>query len=351
MARLLRLFLHLSRYVRSMGVASCQENVGITRKEGTFKMRNRDLGRRQFLRGSTAAVAGVMLIPPAQFGTALIPQGQSGTVRPPARSAVRTGITGATVAPGVYGVTDWLQGAKIFDSYIGLPLAVTVQKIFLLEGQFYTDPLPSHITSLASAGCQFIICVYPSRTKDDSAKLAAFLRLLNSKGIVYQAALVNEWNCANKFADARAYLDYWAHYAPVVKAAGVRVSSMVCASSEPAAYAKIQPGFPTNPLPDAYWIDYYATGYRFNVRLDRAGGLLDQAQSHGVKAGIAEFGWSAGGNVTMNTWNEYCPYLAHLAPRLPLGCVYWGCRGHDIVKGPDDPKVPGILQVVSSQSR
>jgi hypothetical protein len=302
------------------------------------KIADQDLSRRRFLRGSSAAVAGALLLP----------HGQPGTVSRPAARTVSAEVTGATVTPGAYGITSWLQAAKRFDSYVGLPLATTIQKIFLTEGQFYTDPLPAHITSLAGAGCEFIVCVYPSRSTDDSARLATFLQLLNSNGIVYQAALVNEWNCKTKFADAQHYLDYWNHYAPVVQAAGVPLCNLVCASSNKTAYVKIQPGFPVNPLPDRYWIDYYAEGYRWNVRLDTPGGLLDQADSLGVPVGIAEFGLTAGAPPPMSAWDAFCPYLASLAPRLPLGCLYWGSAGGDIVTGPSDPKVPGIQQVIGA---
>jgi hypothetical protein len=312
-------------------------------------MRDQGQSRRHFLLGSSTAVAGALLMP----------RGRSGTVPRPARgaaSAAVTGtmvstITGATVSPSGYGITGWVQAAKMFDSYVGLPLATTIQKIYMTEGVYYTDPLPVRITSLARAGCQFIVCVYPSTTTDDSANLATFLQLLNSNGIVYQAALVNEWNGANKFADAEDYLNYWSLYAPVVQAAGVPLCNLVVASSRKAAYAKIQAGFPVNPLPDRYWIDYYATGYRWNVRLDTPGGLLDQAESLGVPVGIAEFGRIAQGAAPMSVWHEYCPYLTSLAPRLPLGCLYWegyDAAKQDVVTGPTDPKVPGIQQVIGA---
>jgi hypothetical protein len=218
----------------------------------------------------------------------------------------------------------------------------------MLEGQYYTDPLPARIRELASVGCRFIVCVFPSRSTDQSSQLRDFLRLLKSSGIVFQAALVNEWNAKDKFTP-RAYLDYWRHYAPVVKAAGVSVASLVLASSNKAQFAKIEPGFPTNPLPDAYWIDYYATAYPWNVRLDAAGGLLQQAESYGVPVGIAEFGWSAtGSSPTMAQWQAYCSYLAGLASRLPLGCLYFGSGSVNAVTSAQDPKIPGIRQVVSA---
>lgn len=304
------------------------------------------LSRRKFLLGASAAVVGALLVP----------RGASGRVSRSGRAvagSIPAPITGATVNPSAYLMSNWVKTASKFDSYVGYPLATTIQKIYMPEGTYYTKSLATRITQLASVGCQFIVCVYPSTTTDESSQLSDFLQLLNGKGIVYQAALVNEWNAKDKFATPQAYLDYWSQYAPVVKAAGVPLANLVCASSNKAALAMIEPGFPTDPLPDVYWIDYYATAYSFNVRLDASGGLLDQAESYGVPAGVAEFGWSAtGGSPTMEQWNGYCTYLAGLASRqpsrLPLGCLYWGCQGGDVVTSASDPKVPGIQQVVSA---
>jgi hypothetical protein len=331
-----------------------------------MKMRDQDLSRRRLMLGSSAVVAGALLLPggrPGRMPRFAAAEGGGGPLLPPGGQPAKlprtaafraAGVVGATVSPLAYRIPYslnwWVDAAHRFDSYVGLRLATGIQKIYLTEGEFYTDPLPNHITSLARAGCQFIICVYPSRTTDQRAKLARFLRLLNRRGIVYQVALVNEWNAAGTFASARAYLRYWRHYAPVVKAARVPLCNLVLASSDKAVYAKLLRGFPVNPLPDRYWIDYYATGFRWKVRLDRPGGLLDLAHSHGVPAGIAEFGIGANGVAPLSVWDEFCHYLAGLAPRLPLGRVYWGSVNHgrqDVVTGPNDPKVPGIRRVMA----
>lgn len=320
-------------------------------------MSDQDLSRRTFLLGSSAAVVGALLGPRSASGMASRPwlssRGLSGTVsraRPAEAGSIPARITGATVNPSVYGMSNWVKGAKTFDGYVGYQLATRIQKIYMQEGQYYSDPLPARIRQLAAVGCRFIVCVYPSRTTDESSQLSNFLHLLNRHGIVYQAALVNEWNTKDRFTP-QAYLDYWRHYAPVVKAAGVSVADMVCASSNKAAFAKIEPGFPTHPRPDAYWIDFYATGYGYHVRLAASGGLLGQAEKHGVRVGIGEFGWSATGGSPIggwSTWNEYCSYLARLAPRLPLGCLYWGAKGGDVVPSAHDPKIPGIRRVISA---
>jgi TAT (twin-arginine translocation) pathway signal sequence len=292
-------------------------------------MRDQALSRRGFLQGSAAVAAGTLL---------------AGAL--PRRAAAGTAVTGATVNPHAYSLSSWPKAANLFDSYVGLPLAVTVQKNYLTEGS-YPNPLPVQIASLAKLGCQFIVCVYPSRTADDSASLAAFLQQLNASGISYRAALVNEWNSGTKFAAPADWLAYWGKYAPVIKAAGVPACALVCATSNKSNFAKIQPGFPASPLPDQYWIDYYGEAYRYNVRID---GLLDQAASYGVPAGIGEFGYAVSGGTTMTMalWQAYCGYLAGLAPRLALGCVYWGSAGHDIVTGTADPKVAGIQQVMQA---
>jgi hypothetical protein len=307
-----------------------------------MEMRDLDLSRRQFLWGSSAAIA----------AAPLMLHGRPGTVSRRAPHAVATKITGATVSPAAYGITGWVQAAKKFDSYVGLPLATTIQKIYMTEGQYFTNPLPVRISALAKVGCQFIICVFPSRSTDESTKLANFLHLLNSKGIVYEVALVNEWNAKDKFATPQAYHQYWRHYAPVVKAAGVPLCNLVVVTSNKTNYAKIQPGFPRSPLPDRYWLDYYATAYQFGLRLDAPGGLLDQAEHLGVPAGIAEFGIGAQGTAPLSVWNnKFCPYLVGLAPRLPLGGLYWGSVNHsrqNVVTGPNDPKVPGIQKVIGA---
>jgi hypothetical protein len=317
-----------------------------------MRMLGQDLSRRRFLLGSSAATAGALLASrdPSGAGRPLSPGAQSGTaIRAMLAATTPAMITGATVNPKVYHLSNWVEGAHIFDSYVGYPLAKTIQKIYMLEGQFYKEPLPDKITGLASVGCQFIVCVYPSRTTDQSSELTTFLKLLTSKGIVYQVALTNEWNTKNKFPTPQDYLKYWKHYAPVVQAAGVPLCTLVCATSNKPRYAKIEPGFPTDPLPDRYWIDYYGTAYRFKIRL---GGLIDQAEGYGVPSGIAEFGWSAGdGSLTMEEWDKYCPYLARHAPRLKLGCLYWGdpgADGQDAVTSADDPKIPGIQHVISA---
>lgn len=297
-------------------------------------MREQVFSRRGFLQGSSAIAAGAVLTPRGLLsaGSRLAPRASAPLV------------TGATVNPSVYHLSDWAKAAKVFDSYVGLPLAAKIQKIYLKEGEYLTNPLPSHITSLARIGCQFIICFKPSRTTDDTAKLAKCMQFLNQKGIVYRAVICQEWNTRGKFTPQE-YKSYWRKYAPVVKNHGVPACYLVCASSTKAAFNKIEPGFPTSPLPDQYWIDYYGEAYRFNVRI---GGLLDQADSLGVPAGIAEFGYAVAFPKTMSwaMWEKYVPYLAGLAPRMPLGCLYFGCRDLNTVTSASDRKIPGIQHVI-----
>ena len=299
------------------------------------RLSSEGVSRRGFLCGSAAVTAGALLAPGVLS-------------RSPASAATR--ITGATVNPHAYGISKWVKAANLFDSYVGEgPLAKTIQKIYLSEGSYPSNPFPPGMTGLAKVGCQFIVCVFPSRTTDESAKLAAYLQLLTSAGFKYRVALVNEWNAHGRFAPEQ-YLAYWSQYAPVIKAAGVPLCVLVCASSNKNAYNKIQPGFPTSPMPDQYWIDYYGEAYSYKVRLDTSGGLLDQADSLGVPVGIGESGYAVTGalHMTMEIFNKYCAYLAGLAPRLQLGGLYWGSKGHDIITSASDPKLPGIQQYIQA---
>jgi hypothetical protein len=134
----------------------------------------------------------------------------------------------------------------------------------------------------------------------------------------------------------------------VIKASGLPLCVLPLAAGPRTKFHLIKPGFPTHPLPDRYWIDYYANAYLWNIRLD---GLLRQAADFGVPAGIAEFGRGANGSAPLHIWAEYCSYLVGLMPRLRLGCLYWGSKvhpgqGQNVVRGPDDPKVPGIRRVM-----
>jgi hypothetical protein len=295
-----------------------------------------DPTRRAFL-GGAAGVAVTAVLPPSRVRSA---------------RAVGTGLAGATVKPAAYGQTNALTAARIANNLIGLPLATTFQKLYRPEGVLGTKPT-GEMKQLASAGCQFILSVKPSRTlsSGQQSALAAFLAALNQAGIVYRVVLWSEMD-DQAFTSQQQWQAYWSFYAPVVTAAGVLCGYDPGCNLN--ALPKAVAWFPSNPAPDELWIDYYATAFESGARIDA---LIAEAQAAGVHAGLAEWGWEGNllaNQMTMPWWNAYCNYLIHLAEggKLPLGASYYdsvrlGIRSN-IIDSSSDPRIPGIRNVCSA---
>jgi hypothetical protein len=299
------------------------------------------LSRREFL-GGAAGVTAAIVAPPLSARPA--------AGAPRSRAAI-TPLAGATVSPGAYHVSDNVQAAKIFDGYVGLPLGTTLQKIYLGHGSF-PEPPPSKLTSLAKAGCQFLISVEPDlkMTSSEQNRLKSWLALLTSMAISYRVVLYSEANNL-AFATQAEWLAYWDFYAPVIKDAGVACCYDPGCNSK--SLLRAESYFPVDPAPDELWMDFYGTSFRAGTRIDN---LIAQARSAGISAGLAEWGWHAGNGtyppMTLPWWNAYCAYLVNLAGQgsLSLGGVYFDASGNssttiDIISSSSDPRIPGIQSV------
>ena len=154
------------------------------------------LSRRGFL-GGTASVALAAALPMSSF----LSRGK--------RLAPAAPVTGASVTPRAYGVTNYLTAAKIADGFFGLPLATTIEKIYFKVGQFGSAP-PSKMTQLAAGGCQFIVSIKPSRlrTSHEQSVLAAWLTMMNNSGLNYRVVLWSEFNDM-AFSTQTEWLAYW----------------------------------------------------------------------------------------------------------------------------------------------
>jgi hypothetical protein len=291
--------------------------------------------RRAFL-GGAAGVAVAAVLPSSARST----------------RAAATALTGATVKPQAYGQTNALTAARIANGFIGLPLATTFQKLYRPEGVFGTKPT-GEMNQLASAGCQFVLSVKPSRTLSGSQQsaMATFLDALNRAGITYRVVLWSEMDDM-AFTSQQQWQAYWSFYAPVVKAAGVKCGYDPGCNLN--ALPKAVAWFPSNPAPDELWIDYYATAFESGARIDA---LIAEASAAGVQAGLAEWGWEGNllaNQMTMPWWNAYCNYLIHLAQqgKFPLGASYYdserlGIRSN-IIDSASDPRVPMIHNVCNA---
>jgi hypothetical protein len=304
------------------------------------------LSRREFL-GGAAGVAAIAALP----ASAAIP---SRHASPRARrSAAVTPAFGATVDLASYTSKNYLDAANTFDGLVGLPMATTIQKVYMGHGEFPPHP-PLKMTQLAKAGCEFLVSIEPSRNMvaSEQALLAKWLTMMNNSGIPYRVVLYSESN-DKAFKTAPEWFAYWSYYAPVVKDAGA-VLAYNCGCGFK-ALPRAEAYFPSNPTPDELWMDFYATSFRGGSRLDTLIGLADNA---GIPAGVAEWDWSAGNLIftpmTLPWWNAYCEYIVSLASagRLPLGAIFFNAVAKggfaDVISSASDPRIPGIHRVAQA---
>jgi hypothetical protein len=294
------------------------------------------LSRREFLGGAAGLAAAVTLLPSGSSAAAVTPAAAP--------------LAGATVDLQSYGVTNYVKAANILDGYVGIPLATTIQKIFLGSSVFPASP-GAKLTQLSKAGCQFLISVEPSTqlTSAEQTRLANYLTMLSNAGISYRVVLYSEAN-DTAFTSQQEWQAYWSYYAPVIQAAGVSCGYNPGCNSQ--SIARAEAFFPSDPAPDELWLDFYATAARSGVRIDR---MIALAVAAGISAGLAEWGWHAGisllNPMTMPWWTWYCNYLAHLAAGgdLQLGAVYFddslSSDNTNVIGSASDPRIPGILEV------
>jgi hypothetical protein len=305
------------------------------------KHRREPRSRREFL----AAVGGLAAGTAAGLGVA--PRRASAgsgaaRCRPPAGHAR---LAGYTVNPRTYGMTDWVAAARRTDAWLGMPLAVTMQKAYLGEGELPAKP-GRHLSSLAGAGCQFLVSAKPSRQRSraERDRLRGWVRGLKAAGIRFRVILWQECNDQSFFGSAAEWLGYWAWYAPAVQAEGVRC--VYDPGANPWRCRRALDWFPTEPLPDELRIDYYGNAWVHGARPDA---LLGKAADHKVPAGLGEWGATASRPITAAQWDAYCDYLTGLAPHLALGGVYYGsvhqAARANVVESGGDHKVGGIRAV------
>jgi hypothetical protein len=298
------------------------------------------LSRREFLGGAAGVVAATAL--PVSAGS-------------PSRRihAATTPLAGATVDLASYGGTSYINAANIYDGYVGLPLATTLQKVYMGHGEFPPHP-PLKMTQLAKAGCEFLVSIEPSKTMTTAEQtlVAKFLAMMNGTGIKYRVALYSEAN-DKAFRTSAEWFTYWSYYAPVVKDAGV-VCAYDCGCGF-RALPRAEAYFPSNPTPDELWMDFYCTSFRGGSRIDT---LIGMADAVGIPAGVAEWGWSAGdiifNPITIPWWNAYCSYIISRAgaSKLTLGAIFFNAVAKggraDVIASASDPRIPGIQRVAAA---
>jgi len=236
-------------------------------------------------------------------------------------------LVGTTVStaedPATYnGLTDRLAVADACDSFISTGLtpviapARAVQKWYFGVGELPTVP-QADMAELAAAGCSFLISYKPSPTftaTEDNAFLASMRGLLNH-GISFKVVLWQEMNLASSgwSGGAAAFHTYFAHYAPIIRQAGVLAVFDPGGSDHTSAVAY----YPGDQWVDWVMCDFYCGSYQAGgVNIDPIEQLADNHKDiHGnpapVPFGVAE--WMAQGasskTPSQSAWDSYTGYL------------------------------------------
>lgn len=229
-------------------------------------------------------------------------------------------LVGATVAPVTYSMpnTQGVAAAQQFDGYVGQPLAVSLQRQYLSEGNW---SLPSMVTSLAAVGCKTQLCVKPSRVlaASEQANLAACIKAMQALGAPFEITLWTEMNMGGStpfFPSAGVdYPAYWSYYAPVILDAGATLNFNP--GTDAADYGKgITYGQELSPAPSRLYCDYYGNGWKNGTRLDSPPSgvpmsFMALADSLGVPFGIAELGGGANGAAMLSSadWTSFMNYI------------------------------------------
>jgi hypothetical protein len=298
-----------------------------------------DLSRRVFLGAAAAVGAAAAGLP-----------GAAGASSGAGAAATATPLAGAVVNPSGYHVSTFAEAAKLYDSWVGLPLAARFTKIYLSHGEL--GPVPTKMIQMAPLGCKFILSVEPSvhLSSGEQQRLAKFLAALTREGFSYRTVLYSEAN-DKEFKTAASWLAYWRFYAPVIIDATGQCGYDAGCGAGPVV-ARGEAYFPSRPYPSEVWLDFYATSYRNGTRLET---MLALAAKAGAPVGLTEWGWNAANHasdpMTMPVWDEYCQYLTGLAKarQLPLGAINFAAAADgiavDVLSGPKDARIKNIVAV------
>lgn len=275
--------------------------------------------RRQFLHGAGGLAAGAVV------GGGFLSRAAS---RPAASTSEHVtgrletalpGLIGCTAIPEGYGLSDYLQAAQQVDGILGgRPLALTIQKWYLKEGEYYLSEsdIPNGLLELCDRGCEIFLSIKPppKYTAADYRSVTTTLNVVGAKAKRLYCTLWQEPNNPGNFPSAQAYKDLVASFIGAVREAGVPHAYDPTVYSA-GTYIDFYPG---DANVDLVVCDYYGTSYKHGSRLDvppagYAQSIMDLADDHRpspVPFGIGEWGDSSTGHViTPAMWDDYWKHV------------------------------------------
>lgn len=243
---------------------------------------------------------------------------------------------GCTSTNEIYHSGDRLASGTTFDTNVGRPMCLQVQKFFFQEtgsnsiSQFTTANIasgvvsanaPQQVLKMWQKGCIPILCVRPNRGYATGTDEFALLQ--NAIG-VYQAAgittiIVILWQEANDndtstglpyFSTPAVYQAYWNHYVQAVPS-----NCTLAYSAGSGQWSQVNAYCPlAGPiLPTIFSIDWYGTAFAaghfltYPTSSPSYPGPFDFADTNGLIPAVYEFGITATGTVPPApfTWDSY----------------------------------------------
>lgn len=209
-------------------------------------------------------------------------------------------LVGATVGGSAWNPNlNHAQAMAAFNTYVnGNPCNVASKSFF--NGAPYPTSIPATDQALIAAGAWIYLSVKPSTTFStaEDARFAALLQLYITAGAKIKIILWHEPQ--NTFPSINTWQAYWAHYQPIVKAAGLECIYDAASHAGETGVASWWP----NVTPDAALQDIYWSTYQNGITW---GTLISLCAQHGIPPGIGEWNVDSNSSKTPTTqqWNGF----------------------------------------------
>ena len=251
-----------------------------------------------------------------------------------------TGLVGASVAPGCYGVSTKLQAAQIFDSYLHRDMAMSVERLYFNPGHWQTSPnSPNPLVDMASAGLKRWVVSFqpdPAKTQADINNLKSSIANIQAAGAEIEAVtFYHEVNFGknNPWGTSQGFIDNMQFYSPAVLDMGIPMTYIPLITGN-TNYLDYFPMVNGVPLVSMIHSDFYCPAYASGYDLSK---IMAVAQQHGLKFGLGEWGFvtsPTGG--TQQSFINFCSYLSQTfnawmnAGNEMASCIYFELNKADL---------------------
>jgi hypothetical protein len=271
-----------------------------------------------------------------------------------------TGLVGASVAPGCYGVSTKLAAAQIFDSYVKRDMAMSVERLYINAGHWQTSPnSPNPLVDMANAGLKRWVVSFqpdPAKTQTDINNIQSSIANIKAAGAEIEAVtFYHEVNFGknNPWGTAAGFIDNMKFYAPTVLDMGVPMTyiPLITGNTNYLDYFPVVNGV---PLVSMIHSDFYCPAYASGYGLSK---IMAVAQQYGLKFGLGEWGFVTSPTAgTQQSFINFCAYLSQAfnawlnEGNEMASCIYFELNAADgnNVGSPNDWKIAQLQSFYDS---